>query len=181
MSLIVDGKTVDTKPLKVAADPDVALTAIQRKQLFDMAMEMHQLQRYATDASTAFAPDVKASFDAFNKEVIATAAKFPAAAAGGRGGGGAGRGGAGANESVVAKITQAKNGLMGSMWPGDQTMKAYADAKTQVPKAIADLNALFARAATLSATLEKHKLTLTAPRAVTVPGIVAGKAADKKR
>jgi len=93
---------------------------------------------------------------------------------------GGGRGG-GANDNVLTKITQAKTGLMGGMWPGDQTMKAYADAKTQTPKAIADLNALFARAATLGATLEKHKLTLTAPKPVAVPGIVAGKSAPPSK
>ena len=51
VALVVDGKTVETKPLKVAADPDVALTAVERKKLFDMAMEMHELQRVATDAA----------------------------------------------------------------------------------------------------------------------------------
>jgi hypothetical protein len=99
------------------------------------------------------------------------------AAGGGRGGGGGGRGGA-ANENLAAKITQAKNGLMGGMWPNDQTMKAYAEAKAQTPKAMADLNALFAKSATLGTTLEKHKLTLTAPKPVAVPGAagVASKA-----
>ena len=48
VALVVDGKTVDTKPLKVAADPEVGLTAIERKKMYDMAMEMHELQRVAT-------------------------------------------------------------------------------------------------------------------------------------
>ena len=39
MALIVDGKPVDTKPLRVNADPEVVLTEVERRKLFDMAME----------------------------------------------------------------------------------------------------------------------------------------------
>ena len=35
------------KPLRVVGDPEVVLTEAQRKQLFDMAMEMHDLQKRA--------------------------------------------------------------------------------------------------------------------------------------
>ena len=42
-------------------------------------------------------------------------------------------------------------------------MKAYAESKTDVPKAIAEANSLFTRAATLSSALTKHSLALTAP------------------
>ena len=48
VALVVDGKTVETKPLQVTADPEVALTEVERKKMFDMAMEMHELQRRAT-------------------------------------------------------------------------------------------------------------------------------------
>jgi hypothetical protein len=53
--------------------------------------------------------------------------------------------------------------VMGGMWPTDATMKAYNEAKTGTPKAIAEANALFAKAATLSTQLAKYNLTLTAP------------------
>ena len=33
VALIVDGKTIDTKPLRVAADPEVVLTSVERKRL----------------------------------------------------------------------------------------------------------------------------------------------------
>ena len=55
VSLVVDGKTVDTKPLRVNDDPDVVLTSVERKRMFDMAMEIHALQPRITDASTAHA------------------------------------------------------------------------------------------------------------------------------
>ena len=70
-------------------DPDVVLTSVERKRMFDMAMEIHALQPRMTDASAAHAAltrqmtdltksigdrsdvpaDVKTSFDAFNKEL----------------------------------------------------------------------------------------------------------------
>ena len=39
VALIVDGKSMDTKPLRVNADPEVVLTEVERKKLYDMAME----------------------------------------------------------------------------------------------------------------------------------------------
>ena len=106
VSLIVDGKTVETKPLRVAADAEVALSEVERKRMFDIAMEMHDLQRRATEVQTALRPlstrmaelakeiagrndvsaDVKATFEALNKDLVAFAPKF-APAAFGRGGG----------------------------------------------------------------------------------------------
>ena len=46
------------------------------------------------------------------------------------------------------------------------------------PKAFAEANAVIAKAAALSATLAKHKLTLTAPEQVKLP---ASMAAGKKK
>jgi hypothetical protein len=67
---------------------------------------------------------------------------------------------------VVARIGQAKNGLMGGFPATAQVLEAYNEAKTATPKAIADANALFAKAATVSATLSTHKLTLAPPKPV---------------
>src|SRR5207248_9246973 len=53
VSLVVDGKTVDTKPLRVSEDPDVVLTAVEKKRMFDQASEMHALQARVTDAAAA--------------------------------------------------------------------------------------------------------------------------------
>jgi hypothetical protein len=195
VSLIVDGKTVDSKPLKVAADPDVALTAIERKKLFDLAMEMHDLQRAANQASGAITPlnarmaeigkeiggrsdipaDVKASVDGLAKDLGAVAPKF-AAPAGGRGGGGGG-GAVTPPVSVAGRITQAKNGLMGGMWPTSQTMRSYDEAKAQAPKAFAEANAAISKASALSGVLAKYKLTLEVPEPVKLP---AAAVASKK-
>jgi hypothetical protein len=113
--------------------------------------------------------EAKAEFEAVNKALTAVVPKF-AAGGGGRGGGGGGQAGGGRGPtptpSPMARLTQAKNGLMGGMWPTDQTIRAYTDAKVQVPQAVAEANAVFAKAAALSTTLAKYKLTLTAPSPV---------------
>jgi hypothetical protein len=192
VSLIVDGKTVDTKPLRVLDDPEVALTSLERKKLFDMAMEMQELQKRGTEAVNALTPlntkvtelasqvsgnadipaDVKASFDQLSKDLAALMPKFVqqgggrggAGGAGGGAGGGGGRGGA-AGDNVMAQAAQAKTGMMGGMWPGEQTMKAYNEIKVKMPKAIAEANALIAKAQTVSGALTKYNITLpvTAP------------------
>src|SRR3990172_5068621 len=164
-----------------SADPEVALTDLERKKMFDMAMEMHELQRRGTDlavnvqtlsrqaadiatalGSRADVPaEVKASFEAFNKELATLTPKFAAPTGGG---GGGGPGGAPTGDQPLARAAQAKNGLMGGMPATEQTMKAYADAKAQMPKVAAEANALFAKAATLGPALAKYNLTLTAPQ-----------------
>jgi hypothetical protein len=176
---------VDTKPLRVTDDPDVVLTSLERKRQYDMAMEMHALQPRLTDAGAAHASltrqlneltttlagradvpaDVKSSFDAFKADLAALATKLAAPAGRGFGGGGGG-GRGGANENLNAKLGQAKNGLMGGMVVGEQTQRAYTEVKSQTPKTITDLNAVIAKAATVSAALAKYNLTLTVPQPV---------------
>jgi photosystem II stability/assembly factor-like uncharacterized protein len=187
VALVVDGKTIETKPLRVSGDPEVVLTSIERKKMYDMAMEMHDLQRRATDVANTLTPinqqlpeiaktiasrtdipaDVKTSFEAFNKELSTTVQRLAAAAGGGGGrggGGGGGRGGGASTEpNPLARIGVAKNGLMGGMPATADTMKAYTDAKAQAPKALAEAEALTAKATALSATLAKHNITLKVP------------------
>jgi photosystem II stability/assembly factor-like uncharacterized protein len=181
VSLIVDGKTLDTKPMRVMPDKDVVLTEVERKRLYDMAMEMHGLQRRANDVIASIVPvqrqmpevmkqvaaktdlpaDVKAQAEAFDKELTALATKLVPQGGGGRGGGGGGGRGGGADPSPIARANQAKSGMMGGMWPTQATMTAYNDAKTGVPTAITEATAMVTRAQALSAALAKHGITLT--------------------
>ena len=198
IALVVDGKTVDSRPLRVTEDPEVVLTSTERKRQYDMAMEIHALQPRVTDAATAHAnltrqvnelattiadrgdlpADVKSSFDAFKTELAALAPKL-ALPQGGRGGGG-GRGGA--NDGLMAKIGTAKSGLSAGMTAGEQTTRAYTEVKNQAPKAIADLNATIAKGTTLSATLAKYNLTLTVPSPVAaVPAAPVRKTSSGQR
>ena len=184
VSLIVDGKTIDTKTLRVNDDPEVNLTSVEKKRMFDEAMEMQALQGRVTEAATAHAsltrqlnelattvgsrgdvaPDVKGALDAVKKDLESLAPRL-AIPQGGRGGGGRGT----ATESLLAKIGQAKNGLMAGMSPGEQTNTAYADVRAQSPKAIGDLNTAIAKAATLVGSLSRYNLTLTVPPPVKSP------------
>ena len=185
VSLIVDGKTIESKPLKINEDPEVVLTSVERRRMYDQAMEIHVLQPRLIEASTAHAAltrqladvttaiaakndvpaDVKASVEALTKEVAGLAAKL-AAPAGGRGGGGGGRGN---NESLTAKLGQAKNGLTAGMPPADPTVRAYTEVKAETPRAITALNAAIGKATTLAATLQKYSVTLTVPAPVKMP------------
>ena len=188
VSLIVDGRTLETKPLKVMSDPDVVLTEAERKKMFDMAMEMHELQRRATEVATGMgalnsrlpelakevgsnadmSSDLKASVEALQKDVAALAPKLtiPLGGRGFGGGGGGFGGGRGGADSLVARVAQAKNGLMAGMSPNEITLRAYNESKAQLPKAIADANSLFTRAAALSSALTKYNVTLTVPTPV---------------
>jgi photosystem II stability/assembly factor-like uncharacterized protein len=193
VALVIDGKTVDSRPLRITDDPEVVLTSIERRRQYDMAMEIHGLQPRAQDAATAHASltrqlneltttmagradvpaDVKTSVDAFKKdlEVLAPRLTVPQ---GGRGGGGGGGGRGAANESLLTKIGQAKNGLMGGMVVGEQTTRAYNEVKSQLPKAVSDLNAAITKAQALSSTLATFNLTLNVPPPVQAPATAAG-------
>ena len=59
---------------------------------------------------------------------------------------------------------------MAGMWPTEQLLRTYNDAKAELPKVIADLNGTIAKAATLSATLSTYNLTLTVPQPVKLGG-----------
>ncbi|HEY7288688.1 MAG TPA: hypothetical protein VH583_02540 [Vicinamibacterales bacterium] len=189
VTLIADGKTIETKPIRVNDDPEVVLTAAERKHQFDMAMEIHAIQPELNEASAAFGSlnrqvneltttldkrndvpaDVKSSLDAFKKELAGLAPKLTAPQ--GRGGGGRG----GATDSLSAKANQAKNALMGGMTVGEQTVRAYTEVKAQTPKSIADLNAILPKATTLSESLAKYDLTLEVPKAVKAPEVQPAK------
>ena len=45
VALVIDGKTIETRPLKVADDPDVVLTSADRKRQYDMAMVVTRHKR----------------------------------------------------------------------------------------------------------------------------------------
>jgi hypothetical protein len=181
ITLLVDGKTVDTKPLRVAGDPEVVLTDAERRKLFDMAMELHELHRRAAESASAMTPlnsrmtelskdiagksdlpaDVKTTFESLSKDVAAMTAKLMPPQGGGFGGGGAAA--AAARNHPIGRLGLAKTGLSGGMWPTEQILRGYTDSKAQIPKLLADANALLSRAATLNTTLATHNMTLPLP------------------
>ncbi len=189
VTLVVDGKTIATKPVKVAADPAISMTDAQRKRYFDVAMDLHDIQQRGESAAAALGPfytsmsdasdkiakasgvpaNVKTEFESLNKEFDVVRAKFgvpQTPAAGGRGGGG-GRGGAVDPQNVVARAGNIKTQMLAfSEMPSDTLMKQYADVKAALPKAIADANAMLVKAMAVSQTLKRYDVTLNVPTPV---------------
>ncbi|HUR21438.1 MAG TPA: hypothetical protein VMZ90_11555, partial [Vicinamibacterales bacterium] len=186
VSLLVDGKSVGTKPMRVVLDPANQMNETQRKRYYDVVLELHQLQGRGVEAARALMPfhtqmteiagklegmanvppDVKAQFTAVQKEWDTVRVKFgvpPAVAAAG-GGGGRG-GGAPANPAdLVGKAGNVKGQIMAfSDMPSTALMTQYTDVRLAMPKAITELNAFLAKATALSQALAKYGLTLTVP------------------
>jgi photosystem II stability/assembly factor-like uncharacterized protein len=132
VALMVDGKAIETKPIKIVADPEIQMTDAQRKRHYDMQMDMHDMQRKGIEFqtalnslfsqmsgvatkvkdSTAVPAAVKTQFEAFSKDFDAIRVKFnvpPTAPGGGRGGGAAGRGAAGGAPGAAPAAAAAAN------------------------------------------------------------------------
>jgi hypothetical protein len=70
-------------------------------------------------------------------------------------------------ENVLARTAGLKSSLM-SIWesPSGSLVRQYNELKLTMPKAVADANALLARATSVSQALKKYDITLTVPPAV---------------
>lgn len=191
VSLMVGGKAVETRPIRVMMDPQVTFTAGQRARYNNIALDLHDLQRRGTKTASALnaiftqmpgvaskvkesstvPATVKTEFDTFSRDFDSLRVKFgvaPAGAAGGRGGaggGGGGRGGGADPRNVLARAGTVKGQVMG-IWemPSDAIVKQYTSVKADLPKAISAADAFMVRAAAMSATLKKYDITLTVPR-----------------
>ena len=192
VALVADGKTVDSKPMKVVFDPALNYTEQMGKRYFAVTADLHAMQRRAAAVATALSAlysqmtdiaskidaradvpaAVKTQFATLNREFNAIRPKFgvpPQATglvAGGRGGGG-GRGGA-ANPAdsanVVSKAALLKNQIQ-NVWeiPSEGLARQYTVLKLSLPKAIADANLLLTKVGPVGASLKKYDLTLTVP------------------
>ena len=185
VALVVDGKTVDTKPMRIVADPDNMLTDVQRRRYYDITSDLHDMQRRATQVANALMPlhtqvteaaakvaavndpAVKSQFDALQKDLAAAGAKFgvpPPPPNVGGGGGGRG-GGPPADPSNVLERVGGVKGQILSFYdlPSDSLLRAYNDVKLALPKAIIEANAVITRAMAVSQALKKHNIDLTVP------------------
>ena len=186
---------LDTKPMRVIADPSIEMTDVQAKRYFDAVAELHEMQRRGGEMAAALnslytqmvdlspkvkgmanVPDpAKGQLEAFNKEFDAVRVKFgvpapapPAGGGGGRGGGGFGGGGAPANPNdLVARAGTVKTQMMSFQdTPSDTLVKQYNDVKLAMPRAMTEANAVLTKAMTLSAALKKYDVALTVPSPV---------------
>lgn len=188
MQLVANGQVLDSKPLRIIGDPAVRLADAERRRYNEIAEDAHELQRRATAAQVAvnalnrqltdatprvrdgaIPADVKARFDALVKDFDGVRRKFgvggaPAAP----GGGGGGRGGAPFDpQNVVLRVTNAKAAVT-AFWemPSASVMRQYNDAKSMLPSAVAEANAIIARANGLATALRAHNVTLNVPQAI---------------
>jgi photosystem II stability/assembly factor-like uncharacterized protein len=190
VALTSNGKVLDSKPLKLLFDPDVKFAAGEQEKYNAMVTDLQSLQAHGVKvanalnalhpqmadvgqkvtASSTVPATVKAQFESFNKQYEAVRKKFgvplPVAAAGGRGAGG-GRGGPPIDpENVLGKTAALRTAVVG-IWetPSASLTRQYSVSKVELPKAIAQANAVLARAIAMSATLKKYDITLNAPAA----------------
>ncbi len=194
VALVVDGRTIETKPMKVVTDPALQMTDAQQKRYYDMVMELHEQQRRAAEMADRLGPlytqmtdiagkiggianvpaAVKAQFEAANKEFDGIRVKFGVpppqggGAAGGPGGGGRGGGPPPNPADLAATVGQVKAQiLMFQELPSDTLVKRHQDIRLALPRAIADANTfLVSRAMPLSQALKKYDLALTVPAPV---------------
>ncbi len=188
VTLVVDGATVETKPMKVVMDPEVRLTDAQRRAYFDLVIGLHDLQRRGEEAARALttlssqvadatahakdAPTVsattRASLDEVAKALDAVRVKFGVGVAAVAGGRGAGRGGGAIDpRDVLARAGALKTQIM-AFWetPSDALAKQAVEIREALPKAIAEANACLLKAMTVSQALAKANITLTVPAPV---------------
>jgi photosystem II stability/assembly factor-like uncharacterized protein len=183
VALTSNGKTLDSKPIKVIFDPEVHFAAGEHEKYNALVSELHALQRRGVVAASALnslypqmanvekkvsensnvPANVKAQFESLSKAVDSVRKKFGVpipVAAGGRGG----RGNAPDPENVLARETAVKNQLM-NVWetPSASMVRQANQAKIDLPKAITEANAVLTRASTVSAALKKYDITLTVP------------------
>jgi len=188
VALVVDGKTVETKPITIVMDPEVKLTGAERAAYNALAMQLHETQQRATgpvatltalltevrktkakiDSTPSLSADLKTQFTNFSTQFDALRAKFGvgvAPAFGGPGGGGGFGGGGGANDAnLVARIGTIKGNLL-SVWEAPSaslTQQANAT-RTALEAAIGETQAVLANARAVSAALQAAGVTMTVP------------------
>jgi hypothetical protein len=189
VALLVDGKAVDTKPMRVVADPASEMTDVQRRRYYDIAMELHDLQRRGVEVANALTPlhaqitqvadkvgalqdaAARSQFEALQKDFAAVGGKFgvpppqPPAGGGGRGGGRGG--GGGGDSSLLGQTGSVKSQILAFYdTPSEALMRGYTDVRTALPKAIVEANAFITRAMGVSQVLRKHNIELNVPAPV---------------
>lgn len=181
VSLLVGGRKVDSRSMKVVMDPAVRMTGAQARRYTSVLMDLHELQRrgdaaaatlntfYAAmqDASgrlteaTGVPAAVRKQFEALSQAFDAVRPKFGVPQTSGRG-----RGGRGAvdPENVVGRIGALKSQIMAfSEVPGSSLMQQYTDSRRALPRAVAAANAVLVQAMTVSQALKPYGIDLTVP------------------
>ncbi|MFN8582769.1 MAG: hypothetical protein U0163_17560 [Gemmatimonadaceae bacterium] len=158
-SLAVDGKEVGSTTIDVRGDREIAISDADRKQHFDVLMELHRLQstanaaaerlatayeqlapvRQATRDSTKVPEAVRAPWRAFSTQMDSLRRQFGLSVPGGGGGGGF----AALQASPRNRVTQLKGAIMGATaLPTTTQLTALDRVRGDLPKAVEALNTL---------------------------------------
>jgi hypothetical protein len=179
-TVTVDGKDIGSTQVAVRGDPEIAISDADRKTAFDIAKELHGMHATADQAAFALV-------DAYDQLAPARAAmrdssKAPAAARTswrtfsmqldslrtrfGVAGGGFGGGGFGA-PNVRNKVSQLKQSVLAATAvPTEQQMRQLREVRDELPKAVAEVNALLAKLPALWAELAQAGIYPAAPKPV---------------
>jgi photosystem II stability/assembly factor-like uncharacterized protein len=160
VTLVVDGKDIATKPVRITGDKDMTMTDAERKTWHDTALNLHDLQRMATTAAETV--NTLATQLTAVEALLKSASNPPAAAKtavtdantkladlrrrlglnqpqGGGGGGGFG----GQQGNVRGQLGQVKGQVMGSTsLPTQQQIRQAGELREDMTKVIADVNEL---------------------------------------
>ena len=166
VTLVVDGKDVATKPVRVTGDKDMPMTDAERKTWHDTALNLHDMQgvaNAAAEAVTTLGTQVTAA-----EALVKSAAERPAGGGKtaltdvntkladlrrawlglngpGQGGGGGGGGFGGQQANVRGQLGQTKGQIMGSTsMPTAQQIRVAGELREDTAKLVADTNALIA-------------------------------------
>jgi len=159
-TLNVNGRDVQSIDVSVKGDPQIAITAADRKIWHDTAKDLHDLQGKANDVAemvqSAFAqvgvlqqqtrgatlsPSVKQQLDAVVKEFEAVRRRLGLGQQGFGGGGGGGN-----TENVRGRIGQLKGGVMSATTlPTNTQLMQIREVKAQLPGLIDQANAAVAK------------------------------------
>ena len=189
VTLVVDGKDVSTKTVRVNGDPEMPMTDADRRTLHDTALGLHQLQQIANSAAeavTTLGPQVQAA-----EAMLKAAGNGSATGAigdlntrladlrrrlgvgtggGGQGGGGGGGGFGGQQQNVRGQIGQLKGQIMGSTsLPTTQQVRTAGELREDMLKLIQETNDLIASVPALYDKLGAAGLKPASLKPITAP------------
>jgi photosystem II stability/assembly factor-like uncharacterized protein len=201
VTLVVEGKDVATKTVRVTPDTAVQMTDAERKTWHDTAIALHDLQKTANEAADAVT-ELGRQFQAL-EGLVKVATNVPSSATsamgetskkladlrrrlgvpapgeqasgGGFGGGGGGGGfGGGQNQNVRGTIGQTKGQIMNSTsLPTAQQTRVTNESREDLTKVVQDTNALIAELPALYDKIGVSALKPAALKQIRVAGISA--------
>jgi photosystem II stability/assembly factor-like uncharacterized protein len=188
VTLVVDGKDVSTKTVRVNGDPEMPMTDADRRTLHDTALGLHQLQQIANsaaDAVTTLGPQVQAAeamlkaagngsatgaIGDLNTRLADLRRRLGVGTGGGQGGGGGGGGFGGQQQNVRGQIGQLKGQIMGSTsLPTTQQVRAAGELREDMLKLIQETNDLIASVPALYDKLGAAGLKPASLKPITAP------------